>query len=313
MHKRAAAPYLVLAAGVIVVSTASILIRYAQSEGVPSLTIAAVRLGVAALVLTPLVAGRAVRELSTLSRRDFALALVSGVFLAIHFWSWIASLAYTSVASSTALVTTNPLWVGLASVLLLGERLRHWTVAGIVLTLAGSALIFASDSAMSGGLQPDPLLGNVLALVGAVAASGYLLVGRALRGRIGLLAYIWLAYGSAAILLLLGTRAAAQPLLGYSGIAYAALLALALGPQLLGHTAFNWALRRVSATFVAVSILGEPVGSALLAWVLLGERFAPLQLAGFALLLAGIFLAARGEQQAAVASDRQLGRGAPDA
>jgi drug/metabolite transporter (DMT)-like permease len=313
MHKRAAAPYLVLAVGVVVVSTASILIRYAQSEGVPSLAIAAVRLGIAALVLTPLVAGRAAQELSGMSRRDLALALLSGMFLAVHFWSWIASLAYTSVASSTALVTTNPLWVGLASVLLLGERLRSWTVAGIVLTLAGSTLIFASDSvALSGGPHTAPLLGNALALVGAVAASGYLLVGRALRGRIGLLAYIWLAYGSAAILLLLGTQAAAQPLLGYSGIAYVALLALALGPQLLGHTAFNWALRRVSATFVAVSILGEPVGSAFLAWLLLGERFAPLQLAGFTLLLIGIFLAARGEQRAVTVSDRALARSSPD-
>ena len=130
-------------------------------------------------------------------RRDLALPLLSGVFLAVHFWSWIASLAYTSVASSTALVTTNPLWVGLASVLILGERLGRGTIAGIALTLAGSVLIFVSDSSsQNAGVQPDPLRGNLLALLGAVAASGYLLVGRALRARIGLLAYIWLAYGT---------------------------------------------------------------------------------------------------------------------
>jgi len=299
MVPRPLAPHLVLTAGVIVVSTASILIRFAQGEGVPSLTIAAIRLGLAALILTPIVWAQSSHELRGLHRRDLALALLSGVFLAVHFWSWIASLAYTSVASSTALVTTNPLWVGLASVLILGERLSRRIVAGIVLTLAGGVLIFASDgSSPSAAIHPNPLGGNLLALLGAVAASGYLLVGRALRGRLGLLTYIWLAYGSAAVLLLLGTAATEQSLAGYSRLAYAAMLGLALGPQLLGHTALNWALRHLSATFVAVSILGEPIGSALLALLIFGEHFAALQLAGFALLLVGIYLAARGEQPA---------------
>jgi drug/metabolite transporter (DMT)-like permease len=299
MLARSAAPYLVLACGVLIVSTASILIRIAQGEGVPSLPIAALRLALAALVLTPLAWARSSNELLRLGRRELCLSLLSGVFLAVHFWSWIASLAYTSVASSTALVTTNPLWVGLASVFIFGERLANVTTAGVVMTLAGSAMIFASDrSSPIAAVYADPTLGNLLALLGAVAASGYLLIGRTLRGRVSLLTYIWLAYGSAALLLLLATAATQQALTGYSRVAYGVMLALALGPQLLGHTAFNWALRHLSATFVAVSILGEPVGSALLALFIFGERFAPLQLAGFALLLAGIYLAARGEQRA---------------
>jgi drug/metabolite transporter (DMT)-like permease len=293
-------PYLVLACGVVIVSTASILIRIAQGEGMPSLPIAALRLALAALVLTPLAWVRSSDEMLRIGRSELALCLLSGALLAVHFWSWIASLAYTSVASSTALVTTNPLWVGLASVLILGERLARSTAAGIAMTLAGSAMIFASDHTLpTAAVHADPTLGNLLALLGAVAASGYLLVGRALRGRVGLLTYIWLAYASAAMLLLIATGAGRQALTGYSSIAYAAVLGLALGPQLLGHTAFNWALRHLSATFVAVSILGEPVGSALLALFLFGERFAPLQLAGFALLLGGIFVAARAEQRAA--------------
>jgi drug/metabolite transporter (DMT)-like permease len=291
-------PYLVLAGGVIIVSTASILIRVAQGEGVPSLPIAALRLVVAAAVLTPLVWVRSSDELLRIGRRELYLSLLSGAFLAVHFWSWIASLSYTSVASSTALVTTNPLWVGLASLFIFGERLAGATAAGVAMTLAGSAMIFASDrSSPTAAVHADPMLGNLLALLGAVAASGYLLVGRALRGRMSLLTYIWLAYGSAALLLLLATAASRQALTGYSLVAYGMMLALAVGPQLLGHTAFNWALRRLSATFVAVSILGEPVGSALLALFIFGERFAPLQLAGFALLLAGIFLAARAERR----------------
>lgn len=289
-------PYVVLALGVAVVSSASILIRFAQAEGVPSLTIAAVRLALSALVLTPLFLARSAPKLLALRRRDVVLALLSGVALAVHFWSWIASLAYTSVASSTALVTTNPLWVGLISVLVLGERLERRTIAGIVLTLAGSAFIFVSDStSLNASVQPDPVRGNLLALLGAVAASGYLLVGRALRARVALLTYIWLAYGTAAVVLLVAVAATGQSLLGYSAVAYAAMLGLALGPQLLGHTALNWALRHLSATFVALSILGEPVGSALLALMIFGERFAPLQLMGFLLLLGGIYLAARGE------------------
>ena len=219
-RSRAGGPYLVLALGVAVVSTASILIRYAQAEGVPSLTIAAVRLGLAALVLTPIVWMRASHELRALRRRDLVLALLSGVALAIHFWSWIASLAYTSVASSTVLVTTNPLWVGLASLLILGERPGRWTMAGIALTLAGSLFIFASDGSQGGtALQPDPIRGNLLALSGALAASAYLLLGRALRSRVGLLVYIWLAYGTAALVLLLTVGVTGHTLAGYSTFA----------------------------------------------------------------------------------------------
>jgi drug/metabolite transporter (DMT)-like permease len=289
-------PYLVLAAGVFVVSTASILIRLAQAEGVPSLTIAAVRLGLAALVLVPLAALRARRELSSLSRRDLGLAIASGAFLAVHFWSWIASLEYTSVASSTVLVTTNPLWVGLASLLLLRERLPALALVGIALSLAGTLLTFAAETTVATP-APWPALGNSLALVGAVSASGYLLLGRALRGRVGLLAYVALAYGAAAALLWVGIGVTCRAVTGYSNSAWLWLAALALGPQLLGHTSFNWALRHLSATFVALAILGEPVGSAILAWLLFGERFGSLQLAGFALLLIGIALGARGERK----------------
>lgn len=295
-HRPALGPYLILAIGVAVVSTASILIRYAQGDGVPSLVIAAVRLGIAALILTPFAAFKKRDEIRTLSSRDLLLMLASGAFLAIHFWSWIASLEFTSVASSVVLVTTNPLWVGLASIVLLRERLARGTLAGIVLTLAGCACIFAADSggAVTTG-SPDPVRGNALALLGAVAASGYLLIGRVARRRVSLLTYIWIAYGAAALLLLLAVGVTRNSLTGYSWLGYAAMLGLAVGPQLLGHTAFNWALKYVSATLVALSILGEPVGSAVLAWLLFDERVTGLHLGGFVLLLCGIYLAARAE------------------
>ena len=299
MPPRHLLPYAVLAAGVLVVSTASILIRLAQSAEVPSLTIAAARLGIASLLLLPIGLLRSRSELSSLSRRDVALALISGAFLAVHFWSWISSLEYTSVASSTALVTTNPLWVGLASVVLFQERLRSVTLVGIGLTFAGTGLIFAADGHAVIGEHPNALLGNCLALVGAVCASGYLLIGRALRGRVSLLTYIWLAYSSAAVLLAVAVLASGTRVLGFTPSAYLLLLLLAVGPQLLGHTSFNWSLRHLSATFVALSILGEPVGSALLALTIFGERLAPLQLAGFLVVLVGIFAASLGERTTA--------------
>lgn len=289
-------PFLVLGVGVAVVSFAAILIRLAQAEGASSLTIAAARLGIAASILAPIAWLRHGREILALGRRAWVLCILSGGLLALHFWTWISSLEYTSIASSTALVTTNPIWVGLASALLLRERPAGAAIFGIVLTIGGSLLIFAADAQLQAGGRA-PMLGNLLALLGALAASGYLLVGRALRDGISLVAYVWLAYAIAAAVLLLGLAATGASLASVPRSAWVFLLLLAIGPQLIGHTAFNWALRRLSATFVAVSILGEPVGSALLAVALFGETFSPLQLTGFVLLLSGIVVAAFGERR----------------
>jgi drug/metabolite transporter (DMT)-like permease len=283
--------YAVLALAIAVVSTASILIRYAQAEGVPSITIAALRLAFAVLILTPVALPRIRRELPRLSRRDVLLAFASGAALAVHFAAWITSLEYTSVASSAALVTTNPVWVGIASVVLLRERVPPPVIAGIALALCGSLLIFAADNG-AGSAAPAPLLGNGLALLGALAASAYLLIGRGLRERLSLLAYVWIAYGIAAILLLIAALASGASLVALSSTALLLILALAIGPQLIGHTAVNWAVRRAPATVVALAILGEPVGAALLARFLFGETFSGAQLVGFAMLLCGIFLAA---------------------
>lgn len=294
MKQWAMVPYLVLALGVLVASSAAILIRLAQEQGMPSLVIAAGRLILAALILTPIAWSRAGTELRTLRRRDVWLGIGSGAFLALHFGAWISSLEYTSVASSVALVTTNPLWVGLAAFVLYRERLHWTTLTGIGLTISGSILIAYSDSVTS--RHANPLLGNTLALLGALAVSGYFVIGRTLRQRLSLLAYIWLVYSAAAVTLLLMIILTRQTLLGYSYLAYGLALGLAIGPQLLGHTAFNWALRYLSATFIAIAILGEPIGSALLALILFQEQFAPLQLAGFVLLLAGIYVATFNER-----------------
>lgn len=296
-------PYLVLLGGITAASTSSIIIRMAQGLGLPSISIAAGRMLLASLILLPVVLLRGRAELRAIGRRDVLLGVAAGLFLAAHFAAWITSLAYTSVASSAALVCTNPLWVGLASWLLLRERLAPATLLGIALTLGGSVVISISDS--GGAAGPNALLGNGLALLGAMAGSGYFLLGRDLRRRISILTYIFLAYSTAALALLAlalavgpgdtALLAATAPIGELAIPGWALLLGLALGPQLLGHTAYNWSLRYLSATFVAVAMLGEPIGSALLALWLLGEGFQPLQLAGFVLLLVGIATAARAE------------------
>ena len=304
-----------LALGVLIASSSSILVRYAQAAGVDSIAIAAWRLAFAAVLLLPWVFARRGRELAALPRRDLVIALVAGLALAAHFATWISSLEHTSIASSAALVSTNPIWVGLASVLLLGLRLSAPTVAGIVLSLAGCLMILAADGAGSSGssagvlstdlasaglasaVAPNPLFGNGLALVGALCISAYLLIGRGLAARVSLLLYIGLVYGFAAIALMLAALLYGVPLTGWSLAGWWLLLGLALGPQLIGHTAFNWALRHLSPTFVALSILGEPIGSAVFAALLFGEVPGLWQSLALAVLLAGIGLAALGERK----------------
>ena len=291
-------PFVVLGVGLLAISFGAVLARLAQGAGLPSLAIAALRLGLAALIISPfaLWQSRTVKGSALLSMtlKQALLTLGAGFFLALHFASWISSLEYTSVASSTALVTTNLLWIAIASYLFLGEKPGRLMLVGMVVSIGGSLLIFWSDSSRSAP-GSNPLLGNFLAVVGSWCFSAYLLLGRRLRASLPLPAYIWLAYGAAALLLVGACGAWAVPLSGYAAPAYLFALGLALGPQLLGHTAYNWSLKHVSPTFVAVVTLGEPVGSAALAWLFFDESFALLQGAGFVLLLGGIYLAARGE------------------
>lgn len=289
-------PFVVLGIGLTAISFGAILARLAQAEGVSSLAVATWRLGLAALIVTPFALLQSRHDLARLGARQMAMALAAGFFLALHFATWITSLEYTSVASSTALVTTNPLWIGLASFVLFRERPSTMMVGGIALSLAGSLFIFWSDS-QSAAPGTSPMLGNLLALVGSWCFSAYLLIGRRLRAGLGLPAYIWLAYGTAGVFLFVASGIGDISLFDHSNTAWLVLLAMALGPQLLGHTSYNWSLRYVSATFVAVVTLGEPVGSALMAFIIFGEGFAPLQFVGFSLLLAGIYLAAKGEKR----------------
>jgi len=282
--------YLGVGFGVLNVSLAAILIRLAQS-GAHSLAIAAWRLTLATLVLTPIVLATRMPELRRLSRREWGLMAASGALLAIHFASWITSLAYTSVAASVALVSTTPIFVGLASRLLLREPLSRPMVAALAIATLGSVTIGFGDL----GRNTHQVLGDALALVGAISGAGYFLIGRRLRRRLSLLAYVYPVYGTAAVVLVAWLLVSGHPALPTTAKTWTWILLMALGPQLLGHSALNWALRYLSATYVTIATLVEPIGSTLLAWLLLGETPPVLTIGGGAIVLAAIVTASRAE------------------
>ncbi|MHB0858613.1 MAG: DMT family transporter [Anaerolineae bacterium] len=279
----------ILGLGIVALSTASILIRLADA---PPLVVGAWRMVLATVLITPWALPRARREWAGLRRRELALLVLAGVVLAAHFATWITSLSYTTVASSVILVTTNPIYVGLASHFVLKERVSRRMALAIVVALAGSAIVSYGDLALSG----QALLGDLLALAGALCASAYLLIGRVLRRKLSTLAYIWPCYGLAGVLLAGLALVAGQPLTGYSAPTYGVLVLLAVFPQLLGHSSFNWALGHFRPVTVTLAILGEPVGATLLALLLLAEVPAPTALIGAALILLGIYVASREEQ-----------------
>ena len=282
-------PYAVLIIGIIGVSTGSIFARLADA---PALVTAAYRMGLAALILIPLAAWRAGDELRNLSVHDIKLAMLSGFFLALHFAAWISSLDYTAIANSVVLVNTIPLWVGLFTPLIAKDRIKGSTIISIIVSVVGAAIIGFGDFATAG----RALWGDILAVCGAVCAAIYLLFGRNLRRKLSLLTYVAICYGSAAIILWLVVLFLNLPVTGYSTQTVAAFWAMALVSQLIGHSSYNWSLKWFSTSLVAVSLLGEPIGSTLLAYIIFDEGLTWLKLIGGLFILSAIYIAASGEK-----------------
>lgn len=281
------------------------MIRYAQQYA-PSLVIAALRLALAALLLLPFVLGKRRQELTRLTRNQLLLALLSGVFLGLHFASWTASLEYVSVASSVVLVNTLPIWVVLIAHFTLGESLQRLAMVGMGIALLGMVLVGLSDSCawVSGGFQCEALAqvvsgraftGNLLALLGAFMNAGYMLIGRRLRGSVSLFTYILIVYGMGALALVALLLFTDVSPLGYSPPAYLWILLITLVPQLFSHSTYNWTLRYLPAGLVSIVLLGVPVFSILWAYLLLGETPSTFKLVGAFTILAGIYLTLKSE------------------
>ncbi len=311
-----------LSLGVIAVSTSAILVRLAfQAASTRSigfvLVLAASRLGLAALAM--LILNALTSNSATAQGKDhypseqrspeklhpnlpiqtprwstlhiFSIGCAAGICLAIHFAAWISSLAYTSVAASTALVTTNPVWVVLIAWLWLGERPQRSTAIGVGIAVLGGLLIAQSSD---GNVGSNPLLGNSLALVGAWTVSIYLLIAQSIqRAGVGLKTYLTIVYSTAALILLPLPLVLGADYTGYPPQVYLWIALMAMIPQIIGHAILNWAVRWLSPTQVTLAILFEPICAGLLAYVIFGELPTIWVLVGGALLLVGIVFVTR--------------------
>ncbi|MBT8397490.1 MAG: DMT family transporter, partial [Gemmatimonadetes bacterium] len=228
-----------------------------------------------------------------ITRKDWALGILAGLLLAGHFWAWVASIQFTTIANSAVLVSTQPLFVAALSVMFLGERPARRQWVGILVAILGAFVIGYGAF----GLGGEALLGDALALSAAVMAAGYFSIGRSLRKKLDLWAYIGIVYGAAGGLLLVAVLVSpGVPLTGYPAQDWWVFLALAAGPMMLGHTGINYALRYFPAYLANLASLGEPVGATLIAWALpaIGEVPPPQTLLGGFLILVGIALGTLG-------------------
>lgn len=289
----------ILSFGVLAVSTAAILVRLAlDAAGVRgvgfSLVLAASRLSLAALMLIPTWGKIQPKQLQ---RGALGYAVAAGIFLAAHFGTWITSLSYTSIAASTTIVTTNPIWISLFCWLGFREKPSRKTVLGIAIALVGGLMVGLANLT-PGAIGSNPLLGNLLALMGSWAYSLYLLLGReAQRRGMGIGSYGAIAYGCSALVLLPLPLLFSASYLGYPSTVYLYILLMALLPQLVGHTSFNWAVRWISPTVVTLAILFEPVCASIMGYWAFGEIPALSVLVGAVVLLTGVAIAAIGSRQ----------------
>lgn len=290
-HKPALPPALVLLVAVLAMSWSGPLTKFATA---PPQVVSAWRLVFSvALIAVVVLARRDHDKRVALSRQDWLLAGAAGVMLALHFWTWIASLQYTTVASSVVLVSMQPIFVAAMSATLLHERATRIQWLGIVVACGGAVVIAVGDARVAGSFSRSALFGDALALLGAILVSGYYVIGRRLRQQMDLFNYIGLVYGiAAAVLVLVVIGDPRADLTGYPAGDWWIFAALAAGPMMLGHTGVNYALRYVPAFVANVAVLGEPVGATLIAWLLPQLREVPSlwTFAGAVLIGTGIWL-----------------------
>jgi len=294
LDRAAVSPYIGLAVATVAVSFSAIFISETTA---PPLVTAAYRMALTAAILVPVAlrrhrsrrssdTGQAAVARAALTGRDYALLMAAGALLALHFATWTVSLFYTSVASSTLFVTVHPVLVAALAWVWLGERPRPVVAAGIALTLLGSLVIAGGDVRLGG----RALIGDGLALAGAVVFAFYLLIGRRVRQRLDPIAYSTPVYLCCAVVLAAIAIVGRQPFTPLTWHNLALFVALALVCTLGGHFVYNWTLKYLDTAIVSVSFLGEPVIAAALAWPLLGQPIHPLTFAGGAIILAGIYL-----------------------
>ena len=277
-------PYIAIIIGVLSVSTSAILVKLAV--GVPAGIIANYRLLLAVLIMAPYVLLKYREELKSIKKKDWLLTTLAGVFLAFHFILWFESLNYTSVASSVVLVTLQPIFAFLGTYLIFGERFSLGAVISMIIALAGSFIISWGDFQI-GGMA---LFGDILAFLGAIAITGYFLLGQKLRRSLSLMTYTFIVYGTSSITLIIYNLILSNDFTGYTKNHWLIFLALAIFPTFFGHTIFNWALKWVSTSRISMAIVFEPIGASILAYFILGEVITDSQWLGGFIVIFGLFL-----------------------
>jgi drug/metabolite transporter (DMT)-like permease len=277
-------PWALLALGLLVAGSSAILVRYA--DGAEPLAMSFWRCTAGSLLLLPF----SLKDLRNVRRREVIICAISGVFLAFHFATWLASIGMTTIAAAVLLVSLSPVFVALTAWLFFKDRLPAAGWIGIVLALVGSALVLAGSGGSGGEVD---VLGNVLALIGGATAGWYLMAGAEARRRLGILGYSVITYGIAAVLLLIPIAIQGTPLVGFPRDTWLAIAGMIVGPQLLGHTVINYILNDIDTTTVSVALLSESVIATFLAFLLFDEVPSLFVYLGGVVILAGIFLVSR--------------------
>jgi drug/metabolite transporter (DMT)-like permease len=281
-------PFIVLVIGVTGVSSGSIFARLALAHPFVK---SAYRLSFASLVFWPAAILLHRDEFKKLRRRDLTVTLLAGASLSMHFATWMTSLDYTTVASSVMLVNTIPIWIALFNVAS-GKGTPSPTMwLCILCAVTGSSIVGYGDLSFSG----DALLGDALAVAGGIAAAAYIVCGGEVRAKLSLFPYAALCYGTAALILWGAVFLMGLGVTGFPAETWLAIVGMSLLAQVLGHSSYNWALGYFSTGFVAIALLGEPIGGTLLAYAIFGEFPAAFKLAGLAMLLVSIVIAAKSE------------------
>lgn len=276
-------PYLILAVGVISVSTSAIFVKVSSaSAGV----IAFYRLLFTVLLMLPIFIVKYVEELKLISKKDWFFSILSGVFLAFHFILWFESLNYTSVASSTVLVTLQPLFAFVGTYIFFKESFSFMAILSGLIAIAGSIIISWGDFRISGAA----LFGDLLALVACALITAYLLVGQEVRKRLSLMTYTFVVYSISTLVLFFYVIFSVEKLYPYPPIDWVYFLLLAIIPTILGHTLFNWSLEWLSTSTISMAILFEPVGAIILAYFILGEKLIFTQVIGGIVVIGGLAL-----------------------
>ena len=283
MEKPAIHPYIPIIIGVFSVALSAIFVKMTSDD---SGVTAFYRILFSVLIMSPVFFLKYTHEIKKLSKRDWLFTSIAGVFLAFHFILWFESLNYTSVASSTVLVTLQPLFAFAGTYFFFKEKLSIKTLVAGAIAILGSVLIGYGDFKVSG----SALYGDLLALIACALITAYLLFGQDVRKRLSLVTYTFVVYGISTITLFFYIVFKGESFGPYPASEWMWFLLLALIPNLLGHTLFNWALKWVSTNVISIAILFEPVGAAILAYYILGEYLSISQIVGGSVVLAGITL-----------------------